>query len=609
MTSDPHKEQPRGQIIVILAFGMVGFLVVAGLATDGGFLLMRQAQLERAVDTATLAGVAEMAMNPTGLSGCALCDERAHEFLAVNGVILDSGNPNHGFQSDEGLADLPGGYRYHIRVTWDSPVFFLTLLGFEDVPLQADATAEYYPMMDLYADATVPSGIMRDTNLAVMGPGGCPSLGDPISPTSGPLHNQVNPAGTYTFRIIIPEDYEYDAVRVELFDPDTYNQPNPAADANNVGHPGAGPEHGSCPSAMDDRFEPCLIETGDDDEATGYYNPYWFWRVDALYTSSCTQPGSYNASLLTETQYRLFYLRQRSSGNLEEIDLAYYTSQSNGGEATDTDLRWVSPTTDSNERMPAITWGPYNFTAEPAVSPDSCGSCSGDGDFIVNLGTEASNVYRDPDTGVRHLYLQVRTLNGSTENGFNIWAGPPRSVSGNVPSMANSRNIWVIGGGGTHDSEGVVVAGLGYLPIRSNDADETDFPLTYMGRGFAGEIVHVQLFDLDDESRTSAYGNNVDPEPLIYFHFNTISRVSYAMCYDEHNECNIGGGITLNPGTDSYIPNNNTWVHYELPIPVQTGEANIPFFGGYLQAYYEAGGPIETFTWRMTTFSRPFLIH
>src|SRR5439155_7396155 len=40
----------RGQMLVLVAFAMVGLAVATGLALDGGMLLLRKAQLNKAVD-------------------------------------------------------------------------------------------------------------------------------------------------------------------------------------------------------------------------------------------------------------------------------------------------------------------------------------------------------------------------------------------------------------------------------------------------------------------------------------------------------------------------------------------------------------------------------
>ena len=634
-----RQGEPRGQIIVILAGGMVAFLLIAGLAVDGGFLLMRQAQLERAVDASALSGITQMALNPTGPSGaCANCDAVAHEFLAVNGVTLIE---EADFQSELSLADLPGGYRYHIEVDWASEVFFMRIAGFDNIPLHAQATAEYYPMMDMYADPTGPDGVIRDTLLAVLGPNNCSGNGDPVSPTGGPWHNWVDPAGSYTFRIGIPDDYPYDSVRVEIFDPDSYNYPN---DPETIGHPAGPPTDDFSPCDgpdQDDEGESCLIETEDTN------NPYWFVRADRYYSGCAAAPGG---SSDTQTRYRLFYLRQNTSGRLNVRDLAYYTTDAadaaDAAEGASTDLRWISPVSADNadsEPMPLIGWGPYNnddpdnrhaFTAEPVISPDDCATCSGDGDFIVNLADDAPDIYVDPDSGTRHLYIQVQTQGGDDENGFQIWAGPPREGYNEMevdehgryrafPSNGNSRNIYVIGSGRLRDSAGVVVTGLGYLPMRSNiDSTDTnhgfdplDHWLAYLPREFGDQTAQVQLFDLDGHDRTS------DAQP-IYFHFDPTSMIlltDLAMCYGEVQnnppspDCRFPGNLQLLPGTASNLPSSNTAAYYELPVPADiliyedpVNPGYMPFEGGSLMVDY-IPRQFDLYTWRMTTFSRPFL--
>lgn len=632
---EEREEQQRGQVIVILAIGMVGFLAVAGLATDGGILLMRQAQLDRAIDASVLAGVAVMAQEPRDLSdACEDCDLLAREFLAVNGVSLQEEDD---FDSEQLLADLPGGYRYRVLVDWESEVVFMSLVGFENIPLHAEATAEYFPMMDIYTNSMSQGGVLRDTNLAILGPDNCASNGDPISPTNSTWHDLVNPAGTYTFRIIIPPDYPYDSVRVELFDPDSYNRDG---ECHTIGHTGAppevydpntdvcGPNFRSCPNGQDDRGESCLIPTDDTN------NPYWFVRVDQQYSNSdsgCSRLSTYNVDNNPETEFRLFYLRQTASGRLEEIDLAYYTGKADDGtEAMSTDLMWVSPLSSElssdqreAERMPLMDdWGYYDFWPEPDILADSCNSCTGNGDFIVDLSSETPNIYTyraDPDepSGWRHLYLQVHTLNGSSENGFEIWAGVPRggveceTASSEeaglcAPSNANGRNIWMRGGGYNHDSGGIVVTGLGYLPVNSNREEGTRVSpqMAYVGREFANQQIHTQLFDFDD--------NAADPQ--IYFFLDLVQQDQWGMCWNDKNNC-----ITYEPSNshlyvigDQGIPDSadNVWLNFPLDIPAQVsiGETSMSLPPSPLRVNYETD-QFDNFTWRMSTYSRPFLVH
>ncbi len=64
--------------------------------------------------------------------------------------------------------------------------------------------------------------VLNTQNLMAMGPESCTNMGDAFSPAKSPWDNGLY---TYTYRIRIPADYPHDVVRVELFDPDSINQP------------------------------------------------------------------------------------------------------------------------------------------------------------------------------------------------------------------------------------------------------------------------------------------------------------------------------------------------------------------------------------------------
>lgn len=65
-------------------------------------------------------------------------------------------------------------------------------------------------------------GIINNETLFVFGPNICTSYGDPYSPGTSPYTTQH--PHTYNFSIVIPPDYSDDVLRVELFDPDSFNQ-------------------------------------------------------------------------------------------------------------------------------------------------------------------------------------------------------------------------------------------------------------------------------------------------------------------------------------------------------------------------------------------------
>jgi hypothetical protein len=589
------QQQPRGQIIVVLAAGMVGLLVASGLAVDGGFLLMRQAQLERAVDIAALSGVTQMAVG-----GIPACNERAREFLSANGVQVE----DDAFVGEGHPADLPGAYRYRVAVDWESEVFFMRIIGFDNVPLHAEAEAEYYPQVDIYTGSTMETGVLQSSNQSIFGPQLCSDYGDPITPTNSQWHNDVDPPGVYTYRIAIPSSYPYDRVRVEILDPDTYNQSSNSTTVERINFTTF---NASCSNS--DRKDACAISTGE----AG--NPFWFMRIDENRGTGtdgqCGEPNSYTASRNTRTLYRLFYLRQMPTGHLAPVDLAYYIGARDGGahanaaEAAATDLMWVSPTTVGAERMHAMSgYGPAETslalpqncdTARATYRPEVTQPCSGNGDFIIEL-SELADVYVDPNTGVRFIYLQVQGLEGYSENGFEFWAGPPRSAL-QVPSNVNYRNLYVARyGASAHSSAGVAIYGIGRLPMNSNTSNSVDIPLTYFGPEYAGQTLYIQLFDAD----AGAQGP-------IYFRFDTIPLSDWAACYGDSNGACQGrvGQDRLGP---DQIPNSSVWTNppYTLVIPNEETDG-IPFYGGRLIANYQAGEN-DTYSWRIVLESRPFLV-
>jgi hypothetical protein len=89
--------------------------------------------------------------------------------------------------------------------------------------------------------------------------------------------------------------------------------------------------------------------------------------------------------------------------------------------------------------------------AEPSTTTENCETyrqsnptytaaqrCQGNGDFVVDLTNELSGITANAD-GTKSIYLDVRTLSGASENGYEVWAGPQRSA----PSAVNSRNLLV----------------------------------------------------------------------------------------------------------------------------------------------------------------------
>ena len=54
-------QNERGQTLIIMVFGMIGLLVVAGLAIDGGMMFLERRRMQNAADAASLAGTRKLA--------------------------------------------------------------------------------------------------------------------------------------------------------------------------------------------------------------------------------------------------------------------------------------------------------------------------------------------------------------------------------------------------------------------------------------------------------------------------------------------------------------------------------------------------------------------
>jgi hypothetical protein len=436
------------------------------------------------------------------------------------------------------------------------------------------------PYVDLYVSQAGNYGLEQTSNLSVYGPRICTAYGDAYTPLTYDNSGTPNPwwgelEGVYHFRLDIPDDYESqaqsltadqnggadtnDIVRVEIWDPDCYNAPFPGNQfvITNTITGTLVTISNAC--GGNDRREPCTPETG------ALPNPYGFVRIDENRgggsppgNGDCAMPSSYGAGFNTTTEYTLYYYLQRPDGRLERRDLARYT-KGGADSDSDTDLLWVCP-------GGSLSWDP---PADADFTPDA-----GDGDFEIDLSTETPNIYVNPADGSRSLFLNVRGVEGASENGFDLWAGP-RYI--NVPSEVNARNVDIIlHPGDYHSSAGATWAGIGHLPMNNNTENITaTITLTYVPQEYAGRRIVVESFDND-------YPALVD---RIDFYFNTVSK-------DDWKSQMTPAG-------------NNEWTEASFTVPSAPTHT---FYGGYLMAEYEANDPHDTFGWKITTDANPWLV-
>jgi hypothetical protein len=633
-------EKESGQSIVIIAFVMIGLLAFAGIAVDVGFVFARAAQLQAGVDAAVLAGVTEL----TG-GDMDDADERAAQFLRANNIPI---SVTETFDSSQNTTALQA-VEYSLTATWPVELFFLRVIGFDTVNVTRSATAAYFPLADIYANRQVEYGFINTANQSVFGPNICTSFGDPFSPWNSEFYD-----GPYTwqYRIYIPPDYSHDVVRVEIFDPDSINQAENThrvyfSDVARQIDPDNFPIEGkdmTCSTsggqwAPSHQYQPCVLETGELDllnenlypdldprPTLEQINPYWFVRIDENRGAgaghgdgSCAMPGSYTARYNTQTIFELFYYAQSGDGNLERNNLARYTGQvddnirDNGNH--NTDMRWVSP----------------GGTTLP-TDPPTTGGLSDFGSFEVNLTTDVPNIVEDPATGVRYLYLDIQSTSGASENGFELWAGPPMS---DYNADVNIRNIQMVDNLGSHYSDGVIVYAMGNLPMNSIFQQPVDIPLVYIGPEYAGQTVFVSLFDPDAGTGppiafffdSLAYESDDDAVTLEFDGTDWGHLYGHAGDPNDENRC-----FHVDKVGDDGEPDNrctNKWIlpRYAITVPgdldrcdyayldTLSGMAEFeyrrdnctPFYGGRLFSRY-ASAFSDTYVWEIRLSGLPYLV-
>ncbi|NKQ35064.1 MAG: hypothetical protein HF973_05540 [Chloroflexi bacterium] len=622
------RNQETGQSIVLIALALVGIIAFVGLAIDVGFIFARGSQLQAAVDSAALAGVVELTADTT--SSLPSARTKSGQFLNANGMpisVTESLN-NPGYVT--AYIDDLNITNYSVTATWPVETFFLKAIGFQNrVNLTRSATAAIFSLADIYASRRVEDGVLATSNQGIFGPNICVDYGDPFSPLNSPW--QPGPY-TYKYRIYIPPDYPNDILRVELFDPDSINQATnnhivlrSDAAINQGGLAPTANKQCGADGGSSNRKNPCLLRT---DEIDGggtpvggltldQVNPYWFVRIDenrgagaAPGNGGCGSPGSYDARYNTATLYQLYYYSENPDGTVGRIDLANYTGQTGDGVRDNgdhnTDMRWVSPGTD-------ISFG-WDFDQPGVDVPVDPGSATS---FEIDLTQDIPGILVDPNTNAKYIWLDVTSLSGASENGFEIWAGPPDYVN-TVPSEVNTRNRYILNNPGSHSSQGATVFAVGNLPMNSNFSNPVDIPLIYVGPELAGQSIFVSLYDSDSGAA-----------PPVVFYFDSIAFTpdGSANGYDENNTDwamafgvagvddpdGIAAGVRCRPGSC-----RTRWVSppYEITVPGNTNNCDYanpdpdnctPFYGGRLVARY-IGGFNDTYGWQISITGLPYLV-
>lgn len=628
-----HPQAEKGQSLVLLALMFVGLLAFMGLAIDVGFIYVRQAQLTAAVDAAALAGVSEL----TSPGMLPVANLRAAEFMHAHNlpsvvITRTFANPDN---YSEGLSVL-GARQYSITATWPVDLFFLRVIGRDTFSVTKSATAAQFPLADIYASRRVEDGALSTSNQAIFGPHICVTYGDPFSSfSSAAAQFRQTWRGdstdrTYHYRILIPPEYSSDIVRVELFDPDSINRPNNNGGSyqDQVVHTSLAIANGMPPtetrSCSSDQKNPCLINTGEG--SLGFpvdrINLWWFARIDENRGSGtapgnpnvCGEPSSYTVGFNTVTLYSLFYYQRLADGTIVETPLAWYYGQS-GQSSRDnayssfnhqTDMQWVSPggrsIFDQPVAVPAGCGSPNGGDYDAVSCPGGTPPGPGNG-FELSINDDLANILVDGVTGNRYVYLDVTSLSGASENGFEIWAGPPDYVN-NISSNVNTRNVQIINNPNAHSSRGATVFGMGHLPMNSNVNFAVDIPLVYLGPEYAGTSVYLSHYDSDSGA-----------QPPIIFYFDSIAESDWSKTFGNGGVDPDGVSGRCRPGNC-----NGQFVAppYRIAVPTFSEDCTnpadpsqrdicTPFYGGRLIARY-IGGTNDTYHWNITLDGLPYLV-
>ena len=233
MNHDPNPRRrlggERGATLILVAFGMIGFLGFAALAVDVGYLMVVRNQLQNAADAAALAGAMNLYTPTTGpnwadaeAQATATIPLNTATNVALTGGVVQSGYYNlsgtvPGLHSTQGAGDAPA-----VQVTLSKssgnnggPVslFFAPVLGINSAGVSVIAVAvESYP-------GSVGPGQLFPTAIAQ-----ClydnfwdPTTGKPFTGASCPAQpsgcplNPGNPGNVNGCEFCIGSAYHYDA--------------------------------------------------------------------------------------------------------------------------------------------------------------------------------------------------------------------------------------------------------------------------------------------------------------------------------------------------------------------------------------------------------------
>jgi Flp pilus assembly protein TadG len=172
MTLEPRHATQRGALTVLMALGLVGFLGIAAVSVDVGYMYKSRRELQLAADSAALAGIGEVAGNDQSAArNMALLYAQKNK-LAGTTVAMDKNSDVEFGRWSDGVFSVNASPLNAIRVTLKKTsgtpqgpltLFFGRALGLPNVQLQTRSIA-VLSAVDLMMVMDWSTSMVNDTN-------------------------------------------------------------------------------------------------------------------------------------------------------------------------------------------------------------------------------------------------------------------------------------------------------------------------------------------------------------------------------------------------------------------------------------------------------------
>lgn len=618
-------KRSRGQALLIVALMMTILVVFVGLGVDVGNLMGRRAKLQSAVDAAALS--AAQLMSDQSVSSSQVIT-KAYQMLNANGV------PSNTLAFKQVTVDTTTS-QVRVQAKQNVETFFMRIIPmWRTMQVSADATADLSSYAEINIKPYGIPGVVNELNISVWGPYSWRTGGDGYSPLymnpttlNLPEHAQM-PYG-YLYRIDVPSTYPDDHLQVQIFDADSYNRPDlPPTPVTPVPTPTQCPplpyvcpprvivptatrypEAGvytwcqsvtSTCSTGDARYNTGL-RLGVFNTGNGPPRPA-FWRVDETRTWYNIGTGignSYADSLTTQTQYTLWHFDPHITSafadpaTLADKPVGSYVARYTGRLETTTDLAWYTPS---------------GFNIK--LNDPSDGSCN----------YPNHDCYAREANGNMYFYLYIQSLDGSSENNFDLRAGP---VDGNptctTPCKVNTDYFNQMNDNTIPDwnSGGSFIFAKRAMPLNLDTGDNFPMLFTQVSRFAAGQTLAIRHFDQDCGGSNPPCGTTLQYQMQYCVNSGTTNLCSTGNC----EPCSdlLNNNCYGNIGTGAMGPNNGWYcggcpAPEKVNIPVEGSTAYRNFFGpnnecasSWFRLQSDPSYSQDTTVWEMP-FARPRLI-